>query len=85
MLVRYGTEPDVAGNELCHLLQITQCVMPNTVSGPVALKKGDELTLQDWYDVGSNEYCIAPTPAGPHMVVMSYMTTAFKESHADSN
>lgn len=85
----YGTEPDVAGNELGHLVQITQCVGPNAtapgVSGPVALKKGDELTLQGWYDVSSSDSRIAPTPAGPHLVVMSYMITAFKESHADSN
>jgi len=75
----YGTEPDVAGNELGHLIGMTNCVGGATNKPVISVKKGDTLTLNGWYWVGPTDPRIAPVPAGPHLVIMSYMFVLYKE------
>ena len=36
------------------------------------VKKGDTIRVDGWYNIGTNDPRIEPTPAGPHLGVMSY-------------
>ena len=42
------------------------------------MKKGDNIRLDAYYWVGSEDPRIAPTPAGTHLNVMAYMYVAYK-------
>ena len=42
------------------------------------VKKGDNIRLDAYYSVGSEDLRIAPTPAGTHLNVMAYMYMSYK-------
>jgi hypothetical protein len=75
----YGTVLDEPGNELGHLIGMTNCVGGATEKPVISVKKGDTFTVNGWYWVGPSDPRIVPVPAGPHLVVMSYMFVLLKD------
>ena len=67
---RYGTQKDVAGNELGYLVQMSQCV--NSSTGAMLLKTGDTVSIDSYYNVASHDPRLAYSD-GTHLNVMSYM------------
>merc|ERR1712159_938107 len=49
----YGTQKDVVGNELGHLVAMSPCIdaqqRANTSAPALTVKKGDTLSLESWY------------------------------------
>ena len=78
----YGTEVDVPGNELGHLVGITDCVGGMENHDVIHVKRGDKVRLDGWYWVGENDARIAPVPGGAHLVIMSHMFFLFKPAAA---
>ena len=67
---RYGTQKDVAGNELGYLVQMSQCV--NSSTGAMLLKTGDTVSIESYYNVASHDPRLTYSD-GTHLNVMSYM------------
>merc|ERR550514_487561 len=74
---RYGTEADVAGNELGHLVAMSTCLDKDTSGKTMKTKKGDKVRIDSYYWVGSQDPRLGPSPAGTHLNVMAYMYTVF--------
>ena len=86
----YGTVPGVPGNEKGHLIEVTRCVDDGSAGGypghaansyrnhSLVVKVGDKVRVDGYYWVGPTDPRIAPTPAGPHLGVMSYMYGVFR-------
>lgn len=73
----YGTEADVAGNELGHLVKMSVCLDKDATGKTMKTKKGDKVTIKAYYYVGRDDPRLGPSPAGTHLNVMSYMYTVF--------
>jgi len=74
----YGRQEGVAGDELGHLVGMTYCYTADDHDGQgYVVKKGDNIRLDAYYWVGSEDPRIAPTPAGTHLNVMAYMYIAY--------
>ena len=85
----HGSTPMVAGDEKGHIVEVTRCLddgsakgYPNIPAGSyrnhsLRVGKGDRLRVDGWYWVGESDPRIEPTPAGPHLGVMSYMYAVF--------
>ena len=90
----YGTNGTEVGNEAGHVVAVTWCLSSDGKNGgnmtpeqalhfrkdSLVLEQGDSLKVQGYYAAGDNDPRIAPTPAGPHLGVMSYLYVAFKSS-----
>ena len=86
----YGSTPQAVGDEKGHLVEVTRCLddgsagqYPNHPAGSyvnhsVVLQAGDKLRVDGWYWVGETDARILPTPAGPHLGVMSYFYVVFE-------
>ena len=86
----YGSTPRTVGDEKGHLVEVTRCLddgsagsYPNHPAGSyvnhsVVVKAGDKLRVDGWYWVGKTDARILPTPAGPHLGVMSYFYAVFE-------
>eukprot|EP00041_Stephanoeca_diplocostata_P042109 m.10234 g.10234 ORF g.10234 m.10234 type:complete len:656 (+) comp7283_c0_seq1:177-2144(+) len=85
-LPEYGTTPDKPGDELGYLTGISPCVAEGAtppfpapaMNKAMQLKRGDVLRLDGWYWIGDSDKRIAPTPGGPHLIVMQYLIAAFR-------
>jgi len=89
----YGTVPGGRGNEKGHLIEVTRCVDDGSAGGypghaassyrnhSLSVKVGDKVRVDGYYWVGAVDPRIAPTPAGPHLGVMSYMYGVFHTGH----
>ena len=73
----YGNQTDVPGNERGHLVKMSTCMDKDTSGYVVNTKKGDTIRLDAYYWVGGEDRRIAPSPAGTHLNVMSYMYVVF--------
>jgi len=71
---RYGTQKDVAGNELGYLVQMSNCV--NASTGPLKLKRGDEVRIDSYYYAASHDPRLQYSD-GTHLNVMGYMYLAY--------
>jgi hypothetical protein len=72
----YGTEVDIAGNELGHLVAMSTC-LDKDAGTTMSVKKGDKVRIDAYYWVGSNDPRLGPSPAGTHLNVMSYLYAVF--------
>jgi hypothetical protein len=79
----YGNLTDVPGNERGHLVTMSTCMDKDSSGYVVETKKGDTIRFDAYYWVGSADARIAPSPAGTHLNVMSYMYVVFDISKAD--
>lgn len=73
----YGTEKDVPGNELGHLVKMSICLDKDTTGKTMKTVAGDNVTIRAFYYVGSNDTRLGSAPAGTHLNVMAYMYTVF--------
>jgi len=74
---RYGQTPDKAGDELGFVVEMSTCLDKDGPAGSYSVKKGDQVRIDSWYWVGSNDTRIYPHPGGTHLNVMAYMYLAF--------
>jgi hypothetical protein len=72
----YGTMDGVAGNEKGYLVKMSTCFRQNNTTPSVTIHRGDNITLEGVYYVGSNDERIAYSD-GTHLNVMAYMYTAY--------
>lgn len=87
----YGNNGTEVGNEVGHVIAVTWCLSADgNIEGNMSpeqvmhfrntslvLEQGDSLKVQGFYAAGDTDTRIAPTPAGPHLGVMSYFYVAF--------
>lgn len=69
---RYGTTPDQAGDEYGYLVEISPCINKDT-TGSLYVVPGDNVRIDAYYWVGSEDERITPHPGGTHLNVMAYM------------
>ena len=73
-LPTYGTQPGVPGDEKGYLVRMSPCLEGG--SGPVELYRGDVVSIDGYYYVGSNDTRLLYSD-GTHLNVMAYMYTVY--------
>lgn len=73
---RYGSAEGVAGDEKGYIVEMTECFNKDR-GQTLSFKAGDEVRVDSWYFVGSDDPRIAPHPGGTHLNVMGYMYMSY--------
>ena len=68
-----------AGNEANHLVSMSTCYRydPSGPAPPLAVKKGDRISVSGYYYVGSDDPRLGADLSGTHLNVMTYMYLGF--------